>query len=242
MKKYIFPRTCQIPSLSSKLIELLTYRTSGTFIEVGAFDGQKHSNVSGLADIGWKGFCIEPIRDSFNKCKTRHRKNKNVSVHNLAISNYCGEIEINPGKAISTCNEEMLNAFEADPEVKVSFKKPVKVKCQTLTKFADEQGIRKKPHLLSIDVEGLELEVLQGFDLKRYRPFVIIIELHENNPDFYFKQGRVKKCIEILEENGYIRYWNDDLNSIFVEKTHADKNNLCEQCDSENDVSSHSQG
>ena len=37
----------------------------------------------------------------------------------------------------------------------------------------------KKINLLSIDVEGNELNVLKGFDLKKYYPEVIVIEYYE---------------------------------------------------------------
>jgi hypothetical protein len=35
---------------------------------------------------------------------------------------------------------------------------------------------QKEIHFMSLDTEGMENDVLRGFDLKKYRPWVIVIE------------------------------------------------------------------
>ena len=39
---------------------------------------------------------------------------------------------------------------------------------------------RALPNTFSLDVEGFELNVLQGLDLERYRPIFLLIEMWEN--------------------------------------------------------------
>jgi FkbM family methyltransferase len=50
------------------------------------------------------------------------------------------------------------------------------IKTQTLTNILDEQNFQKKFELLSIDVEGVDLQVLKGLNLKCYQPQIICIE------------------------------------------------------------------
>jgi FkbM family methyltransferase len=50
------------------------------------------------------------------------------------------------------------------------------IKTQTLTSILNEQNFQKKFELLSIDVEGVDLQVLKGLDLKCYKPQIICIE------------------------------------------------------------------
>lgn len=50
------------------------------------------------------------------------------------------------------------------------------IKTQTLTKILTENQFPDRFELLSIDVEGVDLEVLKGLDLKIYQPKVICIE------------------------------------------------------------------
>ena len=38
--------------------------------------------------------------------------------------------------------------------------------------------------LACIDVEGWEIEVLDGFDLDKYKPHVIVLENYTSNPEY----------------------------------------------------------
>jgi len=69
--------------------------------------------------------------------------------------------------------------------------------------------------LMSIDVEGYELEVLMGNDWKRFRPKVIIVEtLHFNHT----------QIVKYLDKMGYLLVYNGDVNSIFIDKRKFTKN------------------
>ena len=77
--------TCQIARLAELYEAVFGQRADGTFVEVGAFDGDTYSNTSCLADLGWRGLYIEPIERSWRQCVERHRRNARVSVLNAAI-------------------------------------------------------------------------------------------------------------------------------------------------------------
>jgi FkbM family methyltransferase len=51
-----------------------------------------------------------------------------------------------------------------------------RIKTQTLTKILEENHFPTQFELLSIDVEGVDFEVLKGLDLKIYQPEIICIE------------------------------------------------------------------
>ena len=42
----------------------------GTCVDVGAYDGISGSNSYFFEKNGWDCLCIEPVPESFNKCKT----------------------------------------------------------------------------------------------------------------------------------------------------------------------------
>ena len=54
----------------------------------------------------------------------------------------------------------------------------VRVPARTLTSVLDEARA-PVPDLLSLDVEGYELDVLRGLDLERYGPGVIVLECYD---------------------------------------------------------------
>ena len=47
--------------------------SKGTFVEIGAYDGESFSNTSFLADLGWNGLYVEPVPKFAALCRARHR-------------------------------------------------------------------------------------------------------------------------------------------------------------------------
>jgi hypothetical protein len=52
----------------------------------------------------------------------------------------------------------------------------IEVPARTLESILDEQADLPEIDLLSLDVEGYELEVLKGLNIERYRPRYILVE------------------------------------------------------------------
>lgn len=92
---YQYPSSCQIPhvhNLHDVLHFIFGYKTSGLFVEVGAYDGESFSNTSGLADLGWNGHYLEPIPKFAKACARRHVWNPNIKVHQVCAGEMDGEI------------------------------------------------------------------------------------------------------------------------------------------------------
>jgi len=47
------------------ILEAVKDIPDGTFLDIGAFDGHTFSNTAALADLGWKGICVEPANQAF---------------------------------------------------------------------------------------------------------------------------------------------------------------------------------
>ncbi len=72
------------------------------------------------------------------------------------------------------------------------------------------------PNFISLDVEGLDLQILQDFDFGRFRPEVFCIETltyTENNTEH-----KVTEIIEFMECNGYFVYADTYINTIFIDR------------------------
>jgi hypothetical protein len=72
------------------------------------------------------------------------------------------------------------------------------------------------PDLLSLDVEGLDFEVISSIDFKKYQPKVICVETIS-----YSKNGtgvKSSKLIKYVESKGYYLYADTNINTIFVKK------------------------
>lgn len=142
---YKFSPTCQISDLNIIYEQYFDRRTDGCFVEVGAFDGEYASNTSGLADIGWLGFYIEPVPRYFEKCFARHRDNKNITVGRHAIGPKKGKVTMNVGGALSTISDEMRENFESLDWAKESFQREkIEVEQITLENFFIKNKVKKK--------------------------------------------------------------------------------------------------
>ncbi len=216
---YKISETCQIKDLSI-IYEKYFSTNNGTFIEVGAFDGETFSNTSALADHGWKGIYIEPIKEQYESCKERHKKN-NVVVLQNSIGTYEGEIEIFIGGSLTTTSFEQSKRYkEIDWSKHKSFNtsKCNQLKLETVLL---NYNIEPKFDLLCVDVEGQEYDVFNSFDLEYWKPKMIIVELEDEHSSFQQYEeyvSEVKNLRQKITNSGYTEIYRDKINTIFVEK------------------------
>jgi FkbM family methyltransferase len=77
----------------------------------------------------------------------------------------------------------------------------VQVPARTLTMVLDEVRPAQEIDLLSLDVEGMEAEVLRGLDLTRYAPRSICVEMREGSEVGEVLGGRYRLA-EVLVDHG----------------------------------------
>ena len=144
---------------------------NGVYIDVGCNHPIVGNNTFLLYQKGWSGINID------------------LDSHNIKMFNYFRPKDYNPNSAVSNAEEE-VNLFyyherssinTISNEVHYSRKKKAKeikkIRSTTLDSvIVNSPYSNKKINFLSIDVEGNELNVLKGFDLKKYYPEVIVIE------------------------------------------------------------------
>ena len=216
---YKLSPTCQVPKLDIIYEQYFGRRTDGFFVEVGAYDGEYASNTSGLADIGWTGHYIEPVPEYFQRCKARHARNKSITVSQCAIGAESGQVEINVGGPLSTIRDEMKQNFESLDWAKGNFTgEKIQVDQLTLEKYLVRYRVDPQFELLVVDVEGYEWNVLRNFDIQKWQPQMVIIELHDQNDDYLLIREECNNIICYFDENGYRVIYKDFSNTIYVRK------------------------
>jgi FkbM family methyltransferase len=209
--------TCQVPILATIYTRVFGDRSNGFFVEVGAFDGETYSNTSCLSDKGWSGIYVEPVPSFAEKTRRRHAHNSGVRVVQSAAGNTDGEIEMHVASVLSTANPKMLDEYQGLAWTKNWLKggHKVKVKIARLDDILEANGASAGFELLVIDTEGFEPEVLAGFDIERWKPQMIIIELAEYNPDFD-RRAEDEPVSRRIESAGYRVIFKDSVNTIFL--------------------------
>jgi len=164
------------------LWEFFNHKLNGFFIDVGAFDGIHLSNTYSFENKGWKGICIEPHPNYYPLCK----KNRPDSIClNLAcISNdsdnfcdfYFEKIGLLSGIGIKE-NEDDIKQRYLNRGLDYKGIQKAKVKSRSLNSIINDYlPANCEIDFISIDVEGTELDVLNGLNLNKFSPRVIVIE------------------------------------------------------------------
>src|SRR5271155_4834851 len=146
---------------------------NGRYVDVGANHPTDDSATRAFYDRGWRGICVEPVPSLADLLR---RERPGDIVIEAAVSSSPTEshtLHEVPGTGLSTGIGEISDAHHhAGYEVR-----DVEVQARTLDDILSEAGWEGEDiHFLSIAVEGGESGVLQGIDLQRWRPWILVIE------------------------------------------------------------------
>ncbi len=205
----VYRRFRPYASLNSldKKIEKYLPRT-GVFIEAGANDGLNQSNTLFLArKYGWSGILIEPVPRLYARC-IKNRK-ESLCINAALVS------PKESGRAINLIDVDLMtqvkssNSFEANEAnlrtaetVQGIKRSEVSVTGRTLSEIIEESPYRSID-LLSLDVEGFELEVLLGITNESHFPRWILVETSDINAVLGTLGDRYER-IQKLSEHDYL--------------------------------------
>jgi FkbM family methyltransferase len=184
---------------------LVGHRSRGTYVDVGCNDERVHSVTKLFYDQGWSGLNID-ANDAF--AAGFAARTRDVFVVS-GVGAEAGELtfrQYDRHNGLSTFDEVIKSTHEANGYPFVD----KKVLIRTLTEVLDDAGI-SHIDFLKIDVEGMEPEVLQGLDLRRIRPSVIVAEAM-----------RAADCETILFAADYRLEFFDGLNVYYVDNAATD--------------------
>ncbi len=145
--------------------EIFFEKENGFFIELGAYDGLTQSNTAFFEKTkNWTGILIEASRDRYEECVKNRPNSKCINTACSATDN----------ASISFNHENGLMSKVVDDGV-------YSCDTSTLETILDNCEVDRNIDFLSLDVEGHELEVLEGLNLCKYRPNYMLIELWDDN-------------------------------------------------------------
>ena len=190
----------QFQGLHSQLLPFTSQTKTRLFVEIGANDGLSQSNTRVLEiEKGWHGVLIEPDPISFRRLeKLRSRGNY---LENSACVSYGFKSEtasFDSLNLMSTSPDLVGPTFDLDKQRRKGLhffrprKKTFVARVKTMDEVLESSGLGNKFGLLSVDVEGAELEVFGGIDFSRYQFELILVETDE-----------LERVAELLNSNGF---------------------------------------
>lgn len=155
-------------------------KTNGFYIDVGAHHPKRFSNTYFFYKQGWRGINIDAMPNSmhlFNKIRPR-----DINLE-IAISSESKKL------TYYEFNEPALNGFSEELSKDRDGLRNYKIinQLEITTHRLDDvlknlkNEIPTEIDFLSIDVEGLDFEVLQSLNFNVYKPRVILIEILTSN-------------------------------------------------------------
>jgi FkbM family methyltransferase len=183
------------------------------FCDVGAFDGIIFSNTRALYERGWKGLLIEPHSIPFGNLRELYGSDRAMKLLQVAI----GKPEVR-GNAVelshppirqydnlmlSTLVEEEKSRW---PHLKNWYRATVQ-----LISFKAALAIGKMvPDFISIDCEGMDVEVLESAEFVKEDPRLPMLMMVEHNDN---RNGTLDHLDKVLKTIGYNRNYINSINA-----------------------------
>ena len=204
------------------IVESLLGKAVEFFIDVGANDGFHCSNTFYFALRGAGGVCFEPIPEVYSSLRSLHALNHKVKCLRCGLSDENKNARMVSLEGLSYLAETQDLSHKLLHQAEHPIAPEVREIC--LFRFQDAIAGLDVPRivdLLTVDVEGHELKVLQSipFDLYQFR--VIIVETHQLDADsqYLWQHRDYEEIFGLLESRGYRPAQRTAANTIFVNES-----------------------
>lgn len=184
------------------LLQLLTPRQVGHFLDIGAYDGKTFSNTLKLVELGWSGVCVEPSPSVFPALLKLHTGNPGIVCVNAAVAARPGFMDFydTDGDALSTSHLPHIERWKA---ANVPFRK-MTVWGVTPDQVFDQFGYNFD--FINLDVEGVSYELFTLIPLQKLAQTKVLCIEHD---------GRLGELQEHTARFGFGYVWHSNENVIF---------------------------
>lgn len=189
-----------------------------SYLDLGANDPFRFNNTYRFYDKGYTGVLVEP--DDVLSESIRKLRPKDVCVasavgvtHNPEVSFYKMSAD-----TLSTTQSNTVELYEKNSEHRLALE--VRVPQMHINTLLSKFFPGTCPTFVSLDVEGLDLQLLEAWDFSKWRPAVFCVETLT-----YSQNKTATKVLDIfnvMQLNGYLQYADTYINTIFVNKADWD--------------------
>jgi FkbM family methyltransferase len=186
-----------------------------TYLDIGTNLPVTGNNTYFFYNRGSRGVCIEPDPELFQLIRRHRPKDK---VYNAGIGLYGstnGDLYIfpHPYTGWNTFSKEEAQKRERETGIKVKEVRSLPLK--NINEIMSED-FGSHPNFISIDVEGLDLDILKSLNFDKYLPEIFCVETITFS--LTNKEQKIQEIIEFMQSKGYFVYADTHVNTIFCNK------------------------
>ncbi|MCP3980403.1 MAG: FkbM family methyltransferase [bacterium] len=179
------------------------------YLDVGTNDPVDLNNTYLFYRAGGHGVCVEPDPLLAARIARARPRDRCLNLGVGEVSSDSARFWVMDPPTLSTFSEEQVRELEGDSRYRVA--RTIDVPLLSLTDIIAEHCARC-PQFVSIDVEGLDLDIVRGFDFDRFRPEVFCIESVTHVDEI-----KIDELIRLMRDRGYVVYADTFINTLFVE-------------------------
>ena len=184
-----------------------------TYLDIGANDPIHGNNTYLFYENGSSGVCVEPDPAIFENLSRTRERDTCLNVGITFDDKKEADFYVFPIPALNTLSKKEAEYREKNGSYKVE--KIIRIPLKTINEVIEE-NFSKTPDLVSLDVEGIDLEIIKSLDFDKYRPFAFCVETIS-----YSENRTEQKITEVLDfvvSKGYFIYADTHINTIFVDE------------------------
>lgn len=210
MKNTLFKKAKpSLGGLDDRLAKYLGF-DGGFFIEAGANDGYSQSNTYYLEKTrNWSGLLVEGIPELAVKARKARPRSRVVQCALVGSLREGTTVTMRFAHLMSLVDGAMKSESEEDDHIASGLRVQhldksykVEVPARTLESVLDENP-PSQIDFFSLDVEGYELQVLEGLNLDRYRPRYLLVEARFFDEVNSFLVGHGYDMVEKMSYHDY---------------------------------------
>ena len=194
------------------------------YLDLGANHAKELSNSYKFYCSGASGVLVEANPELIGELKKE--RPRDIVLNNVITFNdeKNAEFYVLTGDGLSSVSLEAAEqACKANPNI--SIKAKYTVPTISVNDIIKEYFADGKLDILSIDLEGLESDILSNLDFSLLRPKTIIVESIEYHPYLVCEKTTDRKVHDILTKNGYKEYAFTGINSIYLDMNYVNSVN-----------------
>lgn len=195
------------------LNRIFEHTTKGFYVDVGAHHPQRFSNTYLFYKKGWNGINLDATPGSMNYFNIFRKRDVNLEIPISGSGDTLTYYMFNE-PALNTFSEEVAKQYSSpgSPYTIVS-KKDLETK--TLRDILDRylpEG--QEIHFLSIDAEGLDLDILKSNNWNKYKPKIVLVEDHSAR----LEDITNNEIYNFMSNSGYLIYSKTVLTVVYISR------------------------